>query len=165
MRIGLYPGTFDPIHFGHHALIERGVALVDKFYIGIAENPLKKPFLPLDIRLALIEEEVLHFPQDLRHKVSVTAFKGTLVQCAQNLKASVIFRGLRAVTDVAYECQMTAMNKVLDAHLETVFLLATDPYQFISSKLVREVCAVGGNVEMFVSQRVAKVCREYVITS
>jgi pantetheine-phosphate adenylyltransferase len=151
MRIGLYPGTFDPITNGHMDIIGRAVKLVDRLVIGVARNDDKGPLFTTDQRVEMVRAEVRRFgPQ-----VEVRAFSSLLMHFAEELDATVIVRGLRAVADFEYEFQMTAMNQRLNADIETVFLMADPRHQAIASRLVKEIARLGGDIESFVSPAVA----------
>ena len=148
-RVGLYPGTFDPIHNGHTDIIGRAVKLVDKLVIGVAINAGKGPLFDLDERVALLREATE--PLSDRAEIIVQPFEGLLMHYAREIGAQVIVRGLRAVADFEYEFQMTAMNQQLDREVETVFLMADPRHQAISSKLVKEIAVLGGDISKFVS--------------
>jgi len=150
-RIGLYPGTFDPITNGHSDIIGRAVKLVDKLVIGVARNIGKAPMFSLDERVELIREQIAVHGD----KVEVLPFESLLIQFAQEVGASVIIRGLRAVADFEYEFQMTAMNQQLNRDIETVFLMADPRHQAIASRLVKEIAQLGGNIAPFVAPSVA----------
>ena len=152
MRIGLYPGTFDPITNGHADIIGRAVKLVDKLVVGVAVNIGKGPMFTVDERAELVREQVAH----LGDRVEVLPFSSLLMHFAQELGASVIIRGLRAVSDFEYEFQMTAMNQQLNRELETVFLMADPRHQAIASRLVKEIAQLGGNISPFVAPSVEK---------
>ncbi|MFI4966527.1 MAG: pantetheine-phosphate adenylyltransferase [Caulobacterales bacterium] len=151
-RVGLYPGTFDPIHNGHIDLIGRAVKLVDKLVLGIAVNAGKGPMFALEERVAIAEEAVE--PLRSRAEVIVLPFEGLTMHFAREVGASIIVRGLRAVADFEFEFQMTAMNQQLDREIETVFLMADPRHQAIASKLVKEIALLGGDVTKFVSPSV-----------
>ncbi len=153
-RIGLYPGTFDPIHNGHMDLIGRAVKLVDKLVLGIAINAGKGPMFTLEERVAIAEEAVN--PLRNRAEVVVQPFEGLTMHFARECGASIIVRGLRAVADFEFEFQMTAMNQQLDRDIETVFLMADPRHQAIASKLVKEIAQLGGDVSRFVSADVER---------
>lgn len=153
-RVGLYPGTFDPIHNGHTDIIGRAVKLVDKLVIGVAINAGKGPLFALEERVSILREETAHLGH--RAEIIVQPFEGLLMHFAREIGAGVIVRGLRAVADFEYEFQMTAMNQQLDREVETVFLMADPRHQAISSKLVKEIAMLGGDISKFVSPRIAE---------
>ena len=155
MRIGLYPGTFDPLTLGHIDIISRASSLVDKLIIGVAINNDKNPLFTLDERVNLIKKEVdrLRLPSV---EIKVHPFQNLLIDCAKDVGASILIRGLRAVSDFEYEYQMVGMNRVLSNDVETVFLMADANYQSIASRLVKEIAKLGGNIESFVSENIAE---------
>ncbi len=146
-RIGVYPGTFDPITLGHMDIIRRGAKLVDRLVIGVTTNPSKSPMFSVVERLAMVRREVA----DVTGTIEVVAFDALLMKFARDQKASVIVRGLRAVADFEYEYQMAGMNQQLDAEIETVFLMADVALQPIASKLVKEIAIYGGDIHKFVA--------------
>ena len=152
MRIGLYPGTFDPVTVGHTDIISRASNLVDKLVIGVAINNDKSPLFSLEERVALIEAECKHIADN----ILVHPFENLLIQCARDVGASMIIRGLRAVSDFEYEFQMVGMNRSLDNSIETVFLMAEAKHQAIASKLVKEIARLNGDISKFVTPHVAK---------
>jgi len=151
-RVGLYPGTFDPIHNGHTDIIGRAVKLVDKLVLGVAINTGKGPMFTLEERVAIVEEAAA--PLRDRAEIIVQPFQGLTMHFAREVGARIIVRGLRAVADFEFEFQMTAMNQQLDRDIETVFLMADPRHQAIASKLVKEIAELGGDVSRFVSPHV-----------
>ena len=154
MRIGLYPGTFDPITLGHVDIIRRASALVDRLVIGVAINRDKGPLFSLEERVAMIEVECADLSRQTGTETVVHAFENLLIDCAHDVGAQIIVRGLRAVADFEYEYQMVGMNRVLDDSVETVFLMAEARHQAIASKLVKEIARLGGDVGSFVPAHV-----------
>ena len=152
-RVGIYPGTFDPITLGHADIIRRGSKLVDWLIIGVTTNPSKNPMFSTQERFAMVEREVANLGLG---NVEVVGFNALLVKFAQQQGASVIIRGLRAVADFEYEYQMAGMNQQLDDEVETVFLMADVGLQPIASKLVKEIALYGGDIDRFVSEPVVK---------
>jgi pantetheine-phosphate adenylyltransferase len=154
-RVGIYPGTFDPITNGHADIIRRALKVVDRLVIGVARNDGKGPLFATDERVAIVRDELAHLEDGGGERIEVRAFESLLVNFAQSVGARVIIRGLRAVSDFEYELQMASINARLNPNIETVFLMASDRYQFISSRFVKEIGALGGDVSHFVSPRVA----------
>lgn len=150
MRVGLYPGTFDPITFGHIDIIRRAAKLVDRLVIGVAINRDKGPLFTLEERVAMLEAECRPLAAAAGIEMVVHPFENLLIDCARDVGAGVIIRGLRAVADFEYEYQMVGMNRVLDDSVETVFLMAEARHQAIASKLVKEIARLGGDVSHFV---------------
>lgn len=150
MRIGLYPGTFDPITLGHTDIIQRAMALVDKLVIGVAINRDKGPLFSLEERVSMVEAECAPILAKTGGQIVVHPFENLLIDCARDVGATVIVRGLRAVADFEYEFQMVGMNRALDASIETVFMMADARRQAIASKLVKEIARLGGDVTKFV---------------
>ena len=158
MRIGLYPGTFDPVTNGHMDIIGRAVKLVDRLVIGVAQNDEKGPLFTTAERVEMLKAEVATFKAD----IVVEPFDTLLMHFAESLDASVIIRGLRAVADFEYEFQMTAMNQRLNSEIETVFLMADPRHQAIASRLVKEIARLDGKIESFVSPAIAARVRARV---
>ena len=154
MRIGLYPGTFDPITHGHVDIIRRSAALVDRLVIGVAINRDKGPLFDLAQRVAMIEAECAGLAKETDVEIIVHPFENLLIDCANDVGAQMIIRGLRAVADFEYEYQMVGMNRALDNSIETVFLMADAKHQAIASKLVKEIARLGGDVTKFVTPAV-----------
>ena len=151
MRIGVYPGTFDPITLGHLDIIQRGARIVDKLVIGVTNNPSKSPMFSIDERLAMVRREVAGMDAE----IGVVDFDSLLMDFAEREGASVIIRGLRAVADFEYEYQMAGMNQQLNDRIETVFLMADVCLQPIASRLVKEIARYGGAIDKFVTPAVA----------
>jgi len=149
-RIGLYPGTFDPVTLGHMDIIRRGAKLVDRLVIGVTTNPSKSPMFGLEDRLAMVRRECA----DIDAEIDVRSFDSLLIGYARSVGASMILRGLRAVADFEYEYQMAGMNQYLDSSIETVFLMADVALQPIASRLVKEIATLGGDISKFVSPAV-----------
>lgn len=158
MQIGLYPGTFDPVTNGHMDIIGRAVKLVDRLVIGVAQNDDKGPLFSTSERVEMVRREVARFGD----KIEVRPFSSLLMHFAEELDASIIVRGLRAVADFEYEFQMTAMNQRLNADIETVFLMADPRHQAIASRLVKEIARLDGAIDSFVSPTVAEAVRAKV---
>lgn len=154
-RIGVYPGTFDPVTKGHLHLIKRAARMVDRLIIGVAENHRKGPLFSLDERQAMVERDILNMGVE-GCEIIVKPFDQLLVDFVAEQDATFIFRGLRAVSDFEYEFQMTGMNAKLRPEIETVFLMAADKWQFVSSAFVKEISSMGGDVAEFVTPDVAK---------
>ena len=153
-RTGIYPGTFDPVTNGHMDIIARATRVVDKLIIGVAINAGKGPLFFLEERVAMVENEVAALPDGADARVTVQPFEGLLTDFAVSCNASLIVRGLRAVSDFEYEFQMTGMNARLNPDIETIFLTASEKHQFISSRLVKEIVSMGGDITHFVASNV-----------
>jgi pantetheine-phosphate adenylyltransferase len=152
MKIAIYPGTFDPITFGHIDIIKRALKLFDKIIIAAAKDNYKNPLFSLDERVELIKEEVKNLNEAAQ--ISVEKFEGLLIDFANKKNAKIIIRGLRAVSDFEYEFQMFGMNAKLDPEIQTIFLPASETNHFIASKLVKEVARLGGDISKFVSPNI-----------
>ena len=159
MRIGLYPGTFDPVTNGHMDIIGRAMKLVDRLVVGVAQNDDKGPLFSTAERVEMVRAEVARFDAD----IVVQPFSSLLMHFAEELDANVIVRGLRAVADFEYEFQMTAMNQRLNQDIETVFLMADPRHQAIASRLVKEIARLDGAIDSFVSPAVAAAVRDKVL--
>lgn len=150
-RVGLYPGTFDPVTMGHLDIIGRGMKLVDRLIIGVAVSEAKKPLFQLEDRIQMMIEECGKLEGPGRAKIEVKPFDKLLMHFAEEEEVNVIVRGLRAVSDFEYEFQMTAMNEQLNREIETVFLMADVQHQAVASRLVKEIARFGGNITPFVT--------------
>lgn len=158
-RIGIYPGTFDPITKGHLHLIRRASSLVDHLIVAVSESKKKHPLFTQEERTALLRADI-EAMEDKPGTIEVTNFTGLLVEFARQHNAVCIFRGLRAVSDFEYEFQMTGMNAKLDPSIETVFLMAADKWQFVSSSFVKEIGSMGGDISQFVTPQVGAALAE-----
>jgi pantetheine-phosphate adenylyltransferase len=156
-RIGLYPGTFDPLTLGHIDIIKRAIKLVDHLVIGVATNPSKTPLFTLEERVEIVRHETTPLAGDGRATIAVETFESLLIQFAEKVGATVIVRGLRAVSDFEYEFQMVGMNQRLNPEIETLFLMADPRHQAIASRLVKEIARLGGNVSPFTTPYVAEL--------
>ena len=159
MRIGVYPGTFDPITNGHIDIIKRASKMMDRLIVGAARNPGKGPMFSLDERTEMVREELEAVHADnarTGHEcdIQITSFGNLLMHFAEENNARFIIRGLRAVSDFDYEFQMVGMNARLNSDIETVFLMASERHQFIASRLVKEIAILGGEIHQFVPPRV-----------
>jgi len=150
MRTGLYPGTFDPVTLGHTDIIRRACSLVDRLVIGVAINRDKGPLFSLEERVAMVEAECVPLGEQVGCEIVVHPFENLLIDCARDVGATVIVRGLRAVADFEYEYQMVGMNRAMDNAIETVFLMADAKNQAIASKLVKEIARLDGDISKFV---------------
>ena len=156
---GIYPGTFDPVTKGHLQLIRRASRIVDRLIIGVADNQRKGPLFSLKDRVDMVKKDIANLPEK-GCVIEVKPLNGLLVKFAREQKATCIFRGLRAVSDFEYEFQMTGMNAKLDPGIETVFLMASDKWQFVSASFVKEIGAMGGDISEFVTPQVAERLRK-----
>jgi len=153
-QIGVYPGTFDPVTGGHMDIIQRAVRIIDKLIVGVATNDGKGPLFDTDERCEMLREEADAMLGPDAAKVEVRAFDNLLVTFASDSGATMIVRGLRAVSDFEYEFQMAGMNARINPGVETVFLMASERQTFVSSRFVKEIASLGGDVSSFVSSRV-----------
>jgi pantetheine-phosphate adenylyltransferase len=160
MRIGVYPGTFDPITKGHLDIIKRALNVVDKLIIAVALDTGKAPVFEMSLRAQLVEEDIRSFGQEAG-RIQVKTFSGLLVNFAQENNANLLIRGLRAVSDFEYEFQMACMNSRLKPDIETVFLTASEDTHFISSRFVKQIARLGGDISSFVSPNVAKYLKAH----
>jgi len=154
LKVAVYPGSFDPITNGHLDVIQRAAALFDQVIIGCAHNPEKSPMFTPEQRLELVRAATKHLP-----KVTVDVFQGLLVEYCRKKGATVVVRGLRAVSDFEFEFQMALMNRKLESKVETIFLMPKDEYTFISSRLVKEIATLGGDVSKFVPTAVQEALK------
>ena len=161
MRIGVYPGTFDPLTLGHLDIIKRGAQIVDRLIIGVTTNPSKSPMFSIEERLAMVRREIA----DVDGDIGVIDFDLLLMDFAEREGASIIIRGLRAVADFEYEYQMAGMNQQLNDRIETVFLMADVSLQPIASRLVKEIARYGGKIDKFVTPAVAADVAQYLAAS
>ncbi|AEH23294.1 Phosphopantetheine adenylyltransferase [Thermodesulfobacterium geofontis OPF15] len=157
-KIGIYPGTFDPITNGHLDIIKRALKLFDLVIVAVGENPQKQALFSLEERVYLIKEAIKELPEN--HRIEVEAFSGLLVEFAKKKSACAIIRGLRAVSDFEYEMQIALMNRKLSNSIDTVFLLTSLKWIFLSSSIVKEVAKLGGNVDDLVPKIVAEKLKE-----
>ena len=154
-KVGVYPGTFDPITLGHMDIVARGLKLVDRLIIGVSTNPEKEPLFPLEQRVTQVERETASLAAALGTEIEVRGFEILLMHFAEEVGAHLIIRGLRAVSDFEFEFQMAGMNAALNPQIETVFLMADAKLQPIASRLVKEIALYGGEIAPFVSPEIA----------
>ncbi|MCK5778692.1 MAG: pantetheine-phosphate adenylyltransferase [Rhodospirillales bacterium] len=155
-RIGVYPGTFDPVTNGHMDVIGRATRIVDELVVGVAVNIGKGPLFSLEERVELLESSIAHLSGDAASRIRIVPFDNLLIEFVHTQKACMIVRGLRAVSDFEYEFQMASMNARLDNRIETVFLTASERNQFISSRFVKEIGRLGGDIGHFVTPEVKR---------
>ena len=153
-KIGIYPGSFDPITFGHLDIIQRSLNVVDTLIVAVSDNKSKNHFVDIDDRLNLIEATIKNLPTEDQKKISIEKFDNLLVHYVKAKKASVIIRGLRAVSDFEYEFLMTGMNRSIDNEIETIFLMSSEKYHFISSRFIKEIHSLGGDISKSVPKPV-----------
>jgi pantetheine-phosphate adenylyltransferase len=153
-KIGIYPGSFDPITLGHLDIIQRSFHLVDKLIIAVSNNKSKKHMISIDDRLDLINKSILSLPNDVQSKINIEKFDNLLVHYVKSKNASLIIRGLRAVSDFEYEFLMTGMNRTIDIDIETIFLMSAEKYHFISSRFIKEIHSLGGDISQSVPKPV-----------
>ena len=160
MKRAIYPGSFDPLTFGHLDMIERSSKIVDELYVSVLRNSAKNPLFSTDERVSMIEEMTSHLPN-----VKVTAFDGLLVVYAGKIGANIIVRGLRAVTDFEYELQISQTNRIVNPDIDTIFLTTSLQYAYLSSTIVKEVASYNGDISKFVPEGIArKVYEKYNIS-
>ena len=158
MSAAIYPGSFDPITNGHVSILQAGLVSFDRLTVAVLNNPKKEPLFSVDERIEMIRETVLEIGADI-NRVEFDSFEGLLVDYARDKNIRVILRGLRAVADFEYELQMANMNRHLNEHIETVFIMANDAYFYVASNLVKEGAALGGDVSKLVPESVARRLR------
>lgn len=160
-RVGIYPGTFDPFTNGHLDVVKRGLRVVDKLIIGVALDTGKQPMFDIELRARMVRDEVARLAPSESSRVEVRSFSGLLATFATEHSASLLIRGLRAVSDFEYEFQMAAINSKLSPQLETVFLTASESTHFISSRFVKQIARLGGDISQFVSPAVQERMQQY----
>ena len=153
-KIGIYPGSFDPITFGHLDIIQRSLHVVDKLTIAVSNNKSKNHLISINERLKLIEQTIQDLPIEEQKRIEIEKFDNLLVHYVKSKKASVIIRGLRAVSDFEYEFFMTGMNRSIDNEIETIFLMSSEKYHFISSRFIKEIHSLGGDISKSVPKPV-----------
>jgi pantetheine-phosphate adenylyltransferase len=160
-RTGVYPGTFDPITHGHMGIIQRSLRVVDELVVGVALDTAKSSFFKPEARADMIRLALEELPGDVRARIKVTTFSGLLVNFAKENDASILIRGLRAVSDFEYEFQMAAINAKLNPDMETIFLTASESTHFISSRFIKQLCKLGGDIAPYVPGNVIPVLLDY----
>ena len=153
-KIGIYPGSFDPITLGHLDIIQRSLNVVDKLIVAVSDNKSKNHFININDRLNLIEATIEDLPSENQKKIIIEKFDNLLVHYVKDKNASVIIRGLRAVSDFEYEFLMTGMNRSIDNKIETIFLMSSEKYHFISSRFIKEIHSLGGDISKSVPKPV-----------
>ncbi len=153
-KIGIYPGSFDPITFGHLDIIQRSLNVVDTLIVAVSDNKSKNHFININDRLNLIEATIKNLSPEEQKKITIENFDNLLVHYVKAKKASVIIRGLRAVSDFEYEFLMTGMNRSIDNDIETIFLMSSEKYHFISSRFIKEIHSLGGDISKSVPKPV-----------
>ena len=153
-KIGIYPGSFDPITYGHLDIIQRSLSVVDELVIAVSNNKSKDHLISIDDRLNLINQSILSLPEKDLSKIKVEKFDNLLVHYVKSKNASLIIRGLRAVSDFEYEFLMTGMNRSIDKDIETIFLMSSEKYHFISSRFIKEIHKLGGDISKSVPKPV-----------
>ena len=153
-KIGIYPGSFDPITYGHLDIIQRSLSVVDELVIAVSNNKSKNHLISIDDRLNLINQSISSLPEEDLSKIKVEKFDNLLVHYVKSKNASLIIRGLRAVSDFEYEFLMTGMNRSIDKDIETIFLMSSEKYHFISSRFIKEIHKLGGDISKSVPKPV-----------
>ena len=153
-KIGIYPGSFDPITLGHLDIIQRSLHVVDKLIIAVSNNKSKNHMISIDDRLDLIKKSISTLPNVIQSKIEIEKFDNLLVHYVKSKNASLIIRGLRAVSDFEYEFLMTGMNRTIDIDIETIFLMSAEKYHFISSRFIKEIHSLGGDISKSVPKPV-----------
>ena len=153
-KIGIYPGSFDPITLGHLDIIQRSLHVVDQLVVAVSNNKSKKHMISIEDRLTLVHQTVSELPAELKNKIIIEKFDNLLVHYVREKNASVIIRGLRAVSDFEYEFLMTGMNRSIDKDIETIFLMSSEKYHFISSRFIKEIHQLGGDISKSVPKPV-----------
>ena len=153
-KVGIYPGSFDPITYGHLDIIQRSLHVVDKLIIAVSNNKSKKHLISVDQRLELIEKSIQNLPIEDQKRIEIEKFDNLLVHYVKSKNSSIIIRGLRAVSDFEYELLMTGMNRSIDNEIETIFLMSSEKYHFISSRFIKEIHSLGGDISKSVPKPV-----------